>query len=130
MGHAKIFPQDMKGKKREKEVEKTACYVSRRKKEKDRRESFISHFSSYMISSPQKHVGDNLSCQLQMEKRKDKRFRLERVIRHWKSSNETMRFLQPLGFYMPCMHLLVEFTQLLIDLAFCLLTLQNVGFEM
>lgn len=69
MRHAKIFPQDTKGKKREEEVEKKACYLGRRRKEKDRRESFIFHFSSHMISSPQKHVGDNPSCQLQMEKK-------------------------------------------------------------
>ena len=34
-----------------------------------------------------------------MEKRKDKRVCLERVMRHWKSSNETMRFLGPQGFW-------------------------------
>lgn len=83
----------MRGKAREKEVEKKACYLGRGK-EMDRGESFIFQFYSHMISTPRKHVGDTLSCQLQMEKGKDKRFCLEKVIRHWKTSNETMSLLQ------------------------------------
>lgn len=81
-----------RGKERE-GGEKKAWYLGR-VKENDRRESFIFQFSSHMISSPQKHVGDNLSCQLQLKKRKDKRLPLQRVRRHWKTSNETTRFLR------------------------------------
>lgn len=52
-----------------------------------------------MISSPQKHVGDNLSCQLQRgKKEKIKGFRLKSVIRHWKFSKETAKVSAAPGF--------------------------------
>lgn len=62
----------------------------------------------------------SLAVNYRWKERKDKRFCLERVIRLWKPSNETVRFLLLGGFLyaMQVLYLLLDFAQSLAGLVF------------
>lgn len=123
--HGKIFPQDTKGKKRERRWRRFVIQAERGKRKEGGTHLFLSSLHIWLVI-----LRNRRQPQLSITVEKKGKICLERVIRHWKCSNSTMRFLQAWGLYMPYRYLLVEFTQSLMGLAFCLLALQNVCFEM